>query len=82
LKSKELEMKYKESVDVAVIKSQIETSRAAAAPVAPEKPKRIRKIPVRDKDGEIVAVDEVEVIGRKVPVRNEAGDIIAVDDAN
>jgi hypothetical protein len=79
LKSKELEMKYNESIDVAKIKAQIDSSRAAS-PTAPEKPKRVRKIPIRDKDGEIIAVEEVEILNKKVPVRNETGDIVAVDE--
>jgi hypothetical protein len=61
LKSKELEMKYNEAVDVANIKTKIEAGRQGPAVVFNEKPKKVRKIPVRNEQGDIIAVDEVEV---------------------
>jgi hypothetical protein len=62
LKSKELEMKYNEAIDVAKIKTQIEASRRETPTViVNEKPKKVRKIPVRNEQGDIIAVDEVEV---------------------
>jgi hypothetical protein len=62
LKSKELELQYKQSVDVAMIKSKVEEGRRETPTViVNEKPKKVRKIPVRNEQGDIIAVDEVEV---------------------
>jgi hypothetical protein len=55
-------MKYNEAVDVAKIKTQIESNRPSSpAVIFNEKPKKVRKIPVRNEAGDIIAVDEVEV---------------------
>jgi hypothetical protein len=62
LRTKEMEMKYKESVDIATIKANVDKVRQdAPTVVVNEKPKRTRKVPIRDASGEIVAVDEVPV---------------------
>jgi hypothetical protein len=62
LRTKEMEMKYKESVDIATIKANVDKVRKdSPAVVFNDKPKRTRKVPIRDADGEIVAVDEVEI---------------------
>jgi hypothetical protein len=62
LRTKELEAKYKEAVDIATIKANVEKVRKDVPQVViNDKPKRTRRVPIRDASGEIVAVDEVPV---------------------
>jgi hypothetical protein len=65
LKSKEMELQYKTSIDATMIKAQVDKARKDSPSVvvtesyAPQK--RTRKVPIRDSEGEIIAVDEVPI---------------------
>jgi hypothetical protein len=65
LKSKELELQYKTSIDAAMIKAQVDKARKDSPSVVVtesySQQKRMRKVPIRDSNGDIIAVDEVPV---------------------
>jgi hypothetical protein len=65
LKSKELELQHKTTIDATMIKAQVDKARKESPSVVVterySQQKRMRKVPIRDSSGEIIAVDEVPI---------------------